>query len=185
MGTTKRADNGQSPLPAYGPIDATLGYVVFYVFVDRATSTVVGVVTTALPTVSPSLVRLGLAAMLWLILVVTFLDQLRRQLVALGVGSRDDVSRAERSRDAPTDLRLVEYLVVLLVGGIIAAWTFEPAVQSGISLLWIVGTLDATRFALLEFVQMIGFFITFASATRALDRLIIGGVRKLLTVDYT
>ena len=36
-------------------------------------------------------------------------------------------------------------------------WTFEPAVQAGISLIWIVGTLDPTRFALLEFVLMIVF----------------------------
>jgi hypothetical protein len=98
------------------------------------------------------LVRLGLAVLLWFILVVTFLDQLRRQLAALGFGSR-----GEQSRGAPTDLRLVGYLVALLLGGTIAAWTFEPAVQAGISLIWIVGTLDPTRFALLEFVLMIVF----------------------------
>jgi len=40
--------------------------------------------------------------------------------------------------------------------------------------IWIVGTLDATRFALLDFVLMIVFFITFASTIHALDRLIIG-----------
>jgi len=176
METKKHGNRDQLPLLAYGPIDAALGYVVFYVFVDRATSTVVEVVSTAIPSMSPSVVRLGLAVLLWFILVVTFLDQLRRQLAALGFGSR-----GEQSRGAPTDLRLVGYLVALLLGGTIAAWTFEPAVQAGISLIWIVGTLDPTRFALLEFVLMIVFFVSFASATRALDRLIIGSIRKLLT----
>jgi hypothetical protein len=157
-----------------------LGYVVFYIFVDRATPTVVDVFTAALPDVSPSLVRLGLAGALWFILAVTLIDQLRRQLAALGVGSRDDVSRAERSRGAPTDLRLVGYLVVLLLGGIVAVWTFEPAVRAGIAMIRIVGTLDVSGFVLLKFVLMVVFFVAFASATRALDRLIIGGIRKML-----
>lgn len=117
--------------------------------------------------------------MLWFILVVTFLDQLRRQFAALGFGSRNKGRHAERSRDAPTDLHPVESLVVFLLGGIIAVGTFEPAVQSGISLIRIVGTLDVTRFVLFEFVPMVVSFITFASATRALDRLIIGSIRKL------
>lgn len=178
--TGTRSDSGPS-LPAYGAIDAVLGYVVFYVFVDRATPTVVDVVIAVLPDVSPSLVRLGLAGALWFILAVTLLDQIRRQLAALGVGSRDDVSRAEQARGAPTDIQLVGYLVVLLLGGIIAAWTFEPAIRSGISLIRVVGTLDVTRFMFPEVVLMVVFFIAFAIATRALDRLLIGSVRKLLT----
>ena len=181
VNTKGSADSGRSPLPAYGPIDALLGYVVFYVFVDRATPTVVDVLTAAVPDMAASLIRLGLAGVLWFILAVTLIDQLRRQLAALGIGGRDDVSRAERSRVAPTELRFVGYLAVLLLGGIVAAWTFEPAIRAGINFIRIVGTLDVSAFVIVEFVLMIVFFIAFASATRALDRLIIGGIRKLLT----
>ena len=39
VGSDEHADRGRSPLPAYGPIDVVLGYVVFYVFVGRATPT--------------------------------------------------------------------------------------------------------------------------------------------------
>jgi hypothetical protein len=173
--TRKSSEPRRSSLPAYGPIDALLSYVVFYIFVDRATPTVVEVITTALPNISPSLVQLGLAVALWFILAVTLIDQLRRQLAAFGVGSHDDVSRAERSGVAPTDLQLGGYLVVLLLGSIIATWTFEPAIRAGISFIQIVGTLDTSAFVLVEFGLMIVFFISFAGATRALDRLIIGG----------
>jgi hypothetical protein len=179
--TKERADPRRSPLPAYGPVDAVLGYVVFYVFVDRATPAIVDALATALPDVAASLFRAGLAAVLWFVLAATLLDQLRRQLAALGVGSRADVRRAERPRAAPTGLQLAGYLVVFLLGGVVAVWTFEPAVRAGISLIWIVGTLDVTRFVFLEFVLMVVFFVAFASATRALDRLIIGGIRSVLT----
>lgn len=181
VNTEKRAGSGRAPFPAYGPVDAVLGYVVFYVFVDRATPTVVEVLAAALPNIASSLVRLGLAGALWFILAVTLIDQLRRQLAALGVGSRDDVSRAERSRVAPTGLQLGGYLVVLLLGSIIATWTFEPAIRAGITFIQIVGTLDTSVFVLVEFVLMVVFFVAFAGVTRALDRLIIGSVRRLLT----
>jgi hypothetical protein len=174
-----RGDAGRAPLPAYGPLDALLSYVVFYIFVDRATPTVVDVVTTALPDTSPSLVQLGLAGALWFIFAVTLLEQLRRQLAALGVGSREGVSRAEGSRATPTDRQVLGYVVVLLVGGIVAVWTFEPAIQAGLGLIRGVATLDGTAFVPREFVLMVVFFVSFGTATRALDRLVIGGIRRL------
>lgn len=177
----ERTDPGRCRLPAYGPIDAVLGFVAFYVFVDRATPTVVDVLAVAVPAASPSLVRLGLAATLWFVLAVTLLDRARRQLAALGVGSRDDVGRAERSRAAPTRLQFAGYLVVLLLGGVVAAWTFEPAVRTGIALIRTVATLDVAAFDPLGFVTMVVFFVAFAGATRALDRLVVGGIRRRLT----
>lgn len=171
---------GRTPLPAYGPIDALLGFAVFYVFVERATPTVVDVVTAALADVAPSLVRLGLAAALWFVLAATVLDQARRQLAALGVGSHDDVDRSERSRGAPTGLRWLGYLVASLAGGAVAAWTFEGAVATGISLIRAVAALDVAGVAPLEFVAMIVFFVAFGIATRSLDRLVVGTLRRIL-----
>src|SRR6056297_2245399 len=75
--------------PAYGPIDAVLGLVLFYVVVDRATPTVVDVFGEVLPDVSSSTVELGLAIFLWFVVAVTLIEQLRRQLIALAVLESD------------------------------------------------------------------------------------------------
>jgi hypothetical protein len=171
-----------SPVPAYGPVDAVLGYVVFYVFVDRATPTVVDVLTTAIPDLTPSLVRLGLAMVLWFVLAAILLDQTRRQLAALGLGSRSDVRRARRRRAAPSNLQFVGYLLVVLVGGTVAAWTFEPAVRAGIAVVRVVATLDVVAFAPLDLVTIAVFFVAFSGATHALDRVVIGSIRRLWTV---
>lgn len=59
-------------------------------------------------------------------------------------------------------------------------WTFETAVQAGIALIRIVGTLDSSAFVTVEFVVMVVFFVSFAAATHSLDRLVIGTVRRLI-----
>ncbi|MFC5368708.1 hypothetical protein [Salinirubrum litoreum] len=167
-------------LPAYGPIDAVLSFAVFYVFVERATSTVVDVLTTAVPDFSASTVGFGLAALLWFVLAVTLLDQLQRQLAAVGVGTQSAVARADREAGTPGETRLFAYLAGLTIGGVIAVWTFEPAVQTGITMIQIVGTLDATAFAFVDFLTMIVFFVGFAVTTHSLDRLVIGTVRRVI-----
>lgn len=177
----RRSERVRRPrLPAYGPIDGVLGFVVFYVFVERATPTVVDVFTTAVPGFSAFTVGFGLAALLWFVLAVTLLDQLQRQLAAVGVGSQSAVSRADREAGIPGETRLFVYLAGLTIGGVIAVWTFETAVQTGITMIRIVGTLDATGFALVEFLTMIGFFVSFAAATHSLDRIVIGTVRRVI-----
>jgi hypothetical protein len=167
--------------PAYGPIEAALGFVMFYVIVDRATPTVVDVVTAVFPTVSPSLVRLGLAVFIWFVLTVTVIDQGRRQLAALGVGSRADVRREARTRATPSAPRAVAYLVVFLVGGALAAWTFDPAIDIAVSLIPIVATFDFGALVLVDLVVLVVFFVSWGAAIAALDRLVIGGIRAILT----
>jgi len=167
-------------LPAYGPVDAVLGYVLFYVLVDRATPTVVDVTTGALPSISPSTVGLGLALFLWFVLVVTAIDQVRRQLAAFGVGSDADVRRAERVRPTPTRTQAALYLGLLVVGGVVAALTFEPALETAVSLIEIVAALDVGAFDLVAFVVITIFFVSYKAATWSADRLLVGGVRALL-----
>lgn len=151
-----------------------LSVTVFYVFVERATSTVVDVFTAAVPGVSASAVGFGLAALLWFVLAVTVLDQLQRQLAAVGVGTRSAVARADREAGTPGETRLFAYLAGLTVGGAVAVWTLETG------MVRIVGTLDAAGFALVEFLTMLVFFVAFAAATHSLDRLVIGTVRRLI-----
>jgi hypothetical protein len=165
-------------LPAYGPIDAAFGYVVFYVFVDRATPTIVDVFSDVLA-VSPSLVGLGLAAALWFILAVTLVDQVRRQLAALGIGTHPSVSKSRWVPDVPSEIRLVVYLALVSVGGTVSVLTFDRAIDAGISMIRVVATVDVSAIVPLDFVAMIVFFVAFGLATHALDRLLIGGVRAL------
>lgn len=159
-------------------MDAVLGCVLFYVVVDRAAPTVVDVVPSVLG-VSPSLVRLGLAASLWFVLVVTLLEQVRRQLTALGVLD-GDLRGSLWSPAVPSETRGLAYVVLLIVGGLLAAWTFESAVETAVSLIRVVATLDVGAFDLAEFGVMVVFFVSFEAATYALDRLLVGGFRTIL-----
>lgn len=162
--------------PAYGPIDSILRFVVFYIFMDRATPTIVEVFSTTTG-MSASAVRFGIAAFLWFILVVTLVDIARRQLAAVGMGSRDSLGQIDRQRGVPSTTRILVYAAVVVVGGAVAWWTFERAVDTGISMIRIVGTLDVAAFEVVSFVVMVLFFVSFGAATRALDRLVIGVVR--------
>lgn len=166
-----RPGQAEHSLHAYGLVDAVLGYVVFYVFVSRATPTVVELLVARLPDLSASAVRTGLAAALWFVLVVTLLDQLRKQVAAY---------RGRVPAGVPSESRALGYLGLVLGGGLVAAWTFDRAIEMGISLIRLVGTLDTSLFAPVEFVVMVVFFVTFGVASWALDRLVIGGVRSVV-----
>lgn len=166
--------------PAYGPIDALLTFALFYVVVDRATPTVVDVVTDVLPSVSPSLVGLGLAAFLWFVLLATLLDQGRRQLVALGVIDGDVRRPTLWSAVLPTGASTVAYLVVLLLSGALAWRTFDRAIATAVSVIRWIAALDFGAFVSVEFLVLVVFFVAFGLAAASLDRLVIGGIRAVL-----
>ena len=165
--------------PAYGPVDAALGFALFYVIVDRATPTVVDVLTDVL-SVPPTLVGTGLAALLWFVLAVTVLDQARRQLAALGVGGYEGGWPNRPKPGVPSRELALAYFGGLVVGGLLAWWTFAPAVETAVSLIRVVAALDVGAFDLLAFLVMVVFFVSYAVATRSLDRLVVGGVRAAL-----
>jgi hypothetical protein len=166
-------------VPAYGPVDAVLGYALFYVVVDRVTPTVVDVGTTVLPGVAPSAIGFALAAALSFILVVTVVDQLRRQLAAAGLSSHSEIDPDPSTRTPPSEPLALGYLLVGVFGGGIAWLTFEPAMRALNSLIPVVATLDVGGFVVAQFVVLVVFFLSFAAATRSLDRLLVGGVRWL------
>ncbi|RLM57659.1 hypothetical protein DVK02_06210 [Halobellus sp. Atlit-31R] len=172
------ATDGPS-VPAYGPVDAVLGYALFYVVVDRVTPTVTATFAGVL-SVPPSTVGLGLAAALWFVLATTAFDQLRRQLAALGVGTADAVRRETARSGTLSEPQTEFYLAALLVGGVVAVWTFDTAMRSLPALIRVVGTLDPGAFVPREFLTVATFFVAFAVATHALDRLVVGAVRQWL-----
>lgn len=175
-----RSDAGAGlRFPAYGPVDAALGYVLFYVVVDRATPAIVDVLAETLPDASPSLVRLGLAATLWVVLAVTALGQLRRQLAALGVGTRGARSR-RASRSRPSLLGLVGNLAVALVAGLVAALTFASALETVVALIRLLARLEIDALVPAKIAVMIVFFVAFGIAARSADKLVIGSIRAVL-----
>jgi hypothetical protein len=128
---------------------------------------------------SPSFVGFGLAAALWFVLVVTVLDQVRRQLAALGIGSYDEYQLRVWSRVTPASLRAAGYLLAFGVGTVVAGLTFERAVDTLLGLIPVVATTDAASFDIVGLLVMVTFFVTYGVATHSLDRLIVDGIRTL------
>ena len=160
--------------PAYGPVEAALGYVVFYVFVSRATPTAVEVLPTAIEGLSPSTVRFGLAVVLWLALAANVLEQVRRQVVAIRSGYGDDFFQSA----VATETWMLGYGLVLLLGGLVAWLTFDRAVDTGIAIVRFLVTLDVSLLVVADVVLLIVFFVCWGVAIRAADRLVIGGLRS-------
>lgn len=177
----RHADEEESPFPAYGPIEASLGYLLFYVLVDRATPVVVTVFSGTVLDLSPSFVRFGLAIALWFILVVTVTDQTRRQLAALGVGTYDDYRLRVWSRVTPLPLRTAGYLSAVIVCTAIAVITFDRAVEALLSLIPVVATVDVVVFDFIGVFVMVVFFLSYSVAAHSLDRVVIGGIRALMS----
>ena len=176
-----RARSGPG-FPAYGPVDAALGYWLFYVVVDRATPTVVELTAGRVFELSPSLVRLGLAALLWFVLAVTVIDQLRSQFEAL-------TGRASAGRGwvmlpvIPAQYWLLVYGVGAGLAGATALVTFEAGVNGAVTLIESAVTFDLAAILLLDVVAVVVFLVSFAVASFSLDRLTIRTIRELLADD--
>lgn len=177
--TGRAGDPGGHRFPAYGPLEAAIGYVLFYVIVDRATPTLVAVVGDVVPGVA-SLVGLGLALLLWFVLAVTTIDQLRRQLAALGLVTADPRSASLWSLAVPTGASFVWHAALLVAAGAVAAWTYERALVTAVEAIRWVAALDAGAFVSVEFAVLVVFFVSFSLASHAVDRLVVGGVRAAL-----
>lgn len=163
--------------PAYGPVESAFGYALFYLIVTRATPTVVDVFSPLLG-VAPSLVGLGLAALLWFVLVTTVLDLGRRQLAALGL-LEDGRTPSVWATLLPARRATAANLVLVVLGGAVAAWTFQGAIQTAIDVIRWVTALDAAAFVSIAFLRLVVFFVAYGVATHALDRLVVDGLRGL------
>ncbi|SNR24011.1 hypothetical protein SAMN06266787_101235 [Halorubrum ezzemoulense] len=122
----RRVDEDDSQFPAHGPVEACLGYLLFYILVDRVTPPVFEAFGNTALCLPSSFVRFGLAAALWFVLVVTAVDQARR-LAALGVGTYDDPGLRVRSRVVPSSPRTTGYLLALIADTAVAMVTFDGA----------------------------------------------------------
>lgn len=176
---SRRESDTHRHFPAYGPIDAVLGFVLFYVLIDRATPKIVTVFSETVLDLSSSFVRFGLAVVLWFMLVVVVINQTRRQLAALGVLTYDDYQLRVWSRVTPASVRTSGYLFAFVAGTVLAAMTFDRALEVLLSLIPTVATVDVGAFNVVALLEMIVFFIAYRIATHSLDRLVIDGIRAL------
>jgi hypothetical protein len=173
-------------LPAFGPVEALVSFAAFYVFLDRATPTIVETFAGVLD-VEPGAVGFATAALLWFVGVLTVAEQVRRQLVAAGSLAVRPTSD-DRWREAvagwregvPLPIRAGLYLAVLSVCGTLAAVSFDWAVETGITMIRVVTTLNPGLLVPLDAVLLVGFFVAFGLAAKALDRLVVEAVRALV-----
>jgi hypothetical protein len=167
-------------VPADGPLTAVLGYVLFYVVVERATPAVVAVLTDALPDLPGSTVGLGLALFLWVVLALTVVDQATRQLAALGLLERDDPADWLWTRVGLERVPATWYLAALAVGGTLAAVTVDAALAAVPVLVRAAASLGSEPFPAADLAVLGVFAVAFDVASTALDRLVLGGVRATL-----
>jgi hypothetical protein len=163
-------------VPAFGPIEAALGFGLFYVLVARLTPAITTRLSTVLD-IDPSLTGFGLAVALWVGLALTVLEQARRQLAALGLVSPGESEFRVWSRVESPAIRIAGYLLALVVGAGLARLTYESAVEG---LLALIGFGSANGFVSLDgwaVLELIGFFLAYGIAAHSLDRLVIGGLR--------
>jgi hypothetical protein len=172
---------GARYLPPYGPVDALLGYVLFYVVVDRVTPTVVAVAAELFPDVAPSAVQFALAAFLWFVLVVSTIDQLRRQLAALGLGSHSEVDPDPTSRTPPSEPMALVSLLGVVLGGAVAWLSFDRGLEAVVTVVDAVVRLDVGSLLVVDLAVLLVFFVGYGVATWSLDRLVVGGLRWALT----
>lgn len=176
---TRPAEEEGSQFPEYGPIEAALGYVLFYVLVDRLTPALVTVFSDSVLGLSPSFVRFGLATALWFVFLLTAVDQTRRQLAAIGVFTYDTYQLRVWSRVTPSSLRTAGYLVALVSGTAVASVTFPRAVEALRTVLLVIATVDPAAADVTEVFVILVFFIAYSIASHSLDVLVIDAVRAL------
>lgn len=176
-------------LPAYGPVEAAVGYVLFFILVDRATPVLVDELAAPFPDAVPEPFMTYAAVVLWLVLVALLLATVRGQLAANPRTFADADEREsfldEQRRDR-WRYRIDAALVV--VGGAATVLTWDVFVAVLVDLLSVVVVeLDGATPALPgaeEVAVSVVFLVGVAALARGLDRLLVGGVRELLYRRY-
>ncbi|MFB6071068.1 MAG: hypothetical protein ABEJ76_08590 [Halanaeroarchaeum sp.] len=172
--------------PAFGPIDALLGFALFYFVVGTVTVVLTQTLASVRPSMVPEPVGTWAAIALWVVFALT--------VVAQGVAQWESNPRrfdsaAARTRflerGRPDERRYRWWGIWVLIGGVVAYWTFPPFVETLAQLTRIVaglavdpGPTRPVRF--LDLLGFVGFFLGYALMTRGIDRLVVGSLRALL-----
>lgn len=181
----RRTDSGRRILfvPAYGPIEAVLGYGFFYFLVAVGTPVVRDAVADSPLGIDPGLVTFASAGALWLILGLTILGQLTEQW-------RDNPRRFDDAESlhqflaaiAPSISRMQGWAFAALLGLLIVVFGFDAFLDSYRSLLegmvLVVGTQEGVSVVFGSLPWFIVYTIGFSLVTRYTDRLLLGWDRR-------
>lgn len=172
-------------VPAYGPIEAVLGYGFFYFLVHVGTPVVQAAVADSGLGIEPSLIGWAAAVALWAILLLTLLGQATEQ-ASENPRRYEDLAAARRGLDAlaPSMPRMQAWSYLWVVGMLIAVFgigvfleSFRALLSHGVVLL--DSGFQGTVFTP-EFVWFVVYTIAFSLVTRYTDRLILGWYRRRL-----
>lgn len=175
--------------PRYGTVRSLLWFGLFYLAVGRATGAVVETLRAVDPSADPALVRLGMAASLWIVLAAVAVGELRRQ----ARGNPEEflarqvlVEFADQHRPAAREH--VGWLLAALAGGAVARLARERFFGALDDAL-LVGRRLAEQGTLGPFSRMnlawgVAFLAGFALVAHAADRVVVGGAREAIYRYY-
>ena len=185
---TGRAQRDDSPAwlvyPEYGPVEAALGYGLFYLLVATATPVMVEVLGPVLPGLVPTPFATVMALFCWFVLGVVVLAQVRRQVAANPRRFADAAERAaflDAHRPTARDYGLA--VAATAGGGLVAAFGVDAALAGLDSLLRsmvFVSGGAAGSVDLLGVGWLVVLFVSFGLFSRGVDRLVVGALRELL-----
>ena len=186
--TTERTAQDRRPVrllyPEYGPLEALIGFGVFYLILDYMMPTLVDTLAGPFPDLVPDPLATGTAMLLWLFLGVivaaTVLDFLDKN-------PREFEDRSERDtyldENRPSDRHFQHNLALMFLGGATAVLSWSTAIEVLREMFPVVvelGGLVPPGSSLVDGAVFVVFFIGVAAYARGLDRLVIGGMREFL-----
>ena len=179
--TTRPAGDLALVVPEYGPVEALLGFGLFYVVVTIVHDALRTDLLAVAPEWVPEPLGFAAAAALWFVGAVILLSEAARQVAANPRWYRTAPERRRAARRlAPTRGFTVLYALVGLLGTVFAV-AGVPAIEPtfrGIAAAVVtrtIPTIDATLLA-----QFLVFWLGWSLATRAVDRLSIGALRAVV-----
>lgn len=183
-GESPGADRGNTGratyfVPAYGPIEAVIGYVLFYVLVDIGTPVAMEAFAATGIGVDPSVIGNAGAIALWVILGLTVFGQTAEQIRGNPRRFSDrEAAGTYLSAMAPTGARIRTWVVLFVVGAAITGFGLQIFLESFEALLeWsivAVGSANPRPVPLRLVGWFVGYSIGFSLFSRYIDRLVLG-----------
>lgn len=176
--------------PAFGPVDALLGYAFFYFVVGLGTAVAFDALAPVAPEMVPEPLGTWAAIVLWVMLGLIVLGQTAEQVRE---NPRRFESEADRAafldRHRPTERRYLWWAAWVLVGGAVAYLLFPGFVESFARFVrffvaMLAGAVGPRSLGVGDLLNLVGFSLGFAALTRGLDHLVVGSLRALLADVY-
>ncbi|MFB6113512.1 MAG: hypothetical protein ABEJ58_05345 [Halodesulfurarchaeum sp.] len=165
-------------VPAFGSVQAIVGYLFFYLIVDAIGPMIVSVFADV--GVHPDLTGLGLAALIWLLGFLTLVDAVNRQWRANPRRFRDHRQWLEYLRESgPSALVYVGYLLGTFVAGGVVFRFWPRFIRELTELVGAVSTLPDPSLSAGSVGWVLGVSLAIAVFGWSLDRALVGSIMRL------